>query len=113
MKRARGTNNEPTAAPTPPTIDQFRPVDFSLVYGSRCQVSSPLCGRGLLDGMGSDLAAFWAALGRSTLDPVGPQRGPFRSLGEQDVTWWAASYVGDLAASKLTTSTHRPMRMRA
>jgi len=34
-------------------------------------------------------------------------------LGEQDVTWWAATYVRDLAASKLTTSTHRPMRMRA
>jgi trehalose 6-phosphate synthase len=37
----------------------------------------------------------------------------FRSLGEQDVTWWAASYVRDLAASKLATSTHSPMRMRA
>ena len=61
--------------------------------------------------MGSDLAAFWEALGRSTLYPVGPQRGPFRSLGEQDVTWWAATYVRDLAASKLTTSTDSPMHI--
>jgi trehalose 6-phosphate synthase len=35
----------------------------------------------------------------------------FRRLGEQDVTWWAATYVRDLAASKLTNSTHRPRRM--
>jgi trehalose 6-phosphate synthase len=32
--------------------------------------------------------------------------GMFRRLGEQDVTWWAASYVRDLAASTLTNSTH-------
>ena len=35
----------------------------------------------------------------------------FRMLGEQDVTWWAATYVRDLAASKLTNPTHRPMRI--
>ena len=35
----------------------------------------------------------------------------FRMLGEQDVTWWAATYVRDLAASKLTNSAHRPRRM--
>src|SRR3954464_2079307 len=47
-----------------------------LVWGSLCQALSPPCGRGLLDGIGSGLAAFWAALGRSTLYPVGPHRAP-------------------------------------
>ena len=47
-----------------------------LVWGSLCQALSPPCGRGLLDGIGSGLAALWAALGRSTVYPVGPHRVP-------------------------------------
>src|SRR3954454_24696279 len=36
----------------------------------------PPCECSLLDEIGIGLAALWTALGRSTLDPVGPHRGP-------------------------------------
>src|ERR1051325_7417772 len=47
-----------------------------LVWGSLCQAESSSCERSLLDEIGTGLAALWTALGRSTLYPVGPQRGP-------------------------------------
>ena len=61
-----------TAAPIPPTPDlltgsaivsPIRHVRDSapLVWGSFCQASSPLCGRGLLDRIGIGLAAVWTA----------------------------------------------------